>query len=316
MKIAITGAFGYAGAHLTARLLERGDDVSAVSNAAAAADLPPRVARVATRIADVSDPAALAGAFDGREAVVHAAALPAAACERDPSGAMRVNARGTRAVLDEARRAGVRRVVFFSTAHVYGELKGRIDEATPIDPRTPYAVSKAAGERECFAAVEAGGLDAFVLRFSNGFGAPLALSADCWSLAFPSFARSAAENGRIVLKSPGTQPRDFLTISDMVAAVECALGAARPAAGAIALNAGGGRSLTMREAAAIVARAYEELTGTRPPVDLPPGSDSAPPEPPLDYRSDRLAALGWRAAGDLAAEARATLEKLGVGWRA
>lgn len=316
MKIAITGAFGYAGAHLTARLLDRGDDVSAVSIVPAADDLPVRVARVPTRIADVADPETLAGAFAGCEAIVHAAALAAAACERDPSGAMRVNARGTRAVLDEARRAGVRRVVFFSTAHVYGELKGRIDEATPIDPRTPYAVSKAAGERECVAAAEAGGLEVFVLRFSNGFGAPLALSADCWSLAFPSFARSAAEDGRIVLKSAGTQPRDFLTIPDMVAAVECVLAAAPPAGDAIAFNAGGGRSLTMREAAAIVAGAYEELTGTRPPVDLPPGSEDAAPEPPLDYRSDRLAHLGWRPTGDLAAEARATLEKLGVGWRA
>ena len=316
MRIAITGAFGYAGAHLTARLLQRGDDVSAVSIVPAAADLPARIAHVPTRLADVADPGSLAGAFDACEAVVHAAALPAAACERDLAAAMRVNAGGTRAVIDEARRAGVRRVVFFSTAHVYGELKGRIDESTPIRPVSAYGVSKAAGERECFAAAEAGGLDLRVLRFSNGFGAPLAISADCWSLAFPSFARSAAETGRIVLKSAGTQPRDFLTISDMVAAVECVLASPAPAADAIAFNAGGGRSLTMREAAAIVARAYEELTGTRPPVDLPPGSESAPPEPPLDYRSDRLAALGWRPAGDLAAEARATLEKLGVGWRA
>jgi hypothetical protein len=83
----------------------------------------------------------------------------------------------------------------------------------------------------------------------------------------------------------------------------------------IVLNAGGGRSLSMREAAAIVARACEDLTGVRPPIDLPPGAGDARPEVPLDYRSDLLAALGWRATGDLAAEARATLERLGVGSR-
>ena len=316
MRIAITGAFGYAGAHLTARLLARGDALSAVSIAPAAADLPAALARVPTRIADVGDPRALVGAFEGCEVVVHAAALPAAPCERLPSEALRVNARGTRAVLDEARWSGVRRVVFFSTAHVYGELKGRIDESAPLDPRTPYAVSKAAGERECLEASRTGDLEVFVLRFSNGFGAPLALSADCWSLAFPSFARSAAETGRIALKSAGTQPRDFLTISDMVAAVECALAAPAPPPGEIVFNAGGGRSLTMREAAAMVARACEQLTGVPTPVDLPPGSEAAPEEPGLDYRSDRLAALGWRPAGDLEAEVRATLDLLGVRSRA
>lgn len=315
MRIAITGAFGYAGAHLTARLLARGDDVSAVSIAPAAADLPEVIARVPTRIADVADPRALAGAFAGCEVVVHAAGLPAAACERLPSEALRVNARGTRAVLDEARWSGVRRVVFFSTAHVYGELKGVIDESTALDPRTPYAVSKAAGERECLEAALAGDLEVFVLRFSNGFGAPLALSADCWSLAFPSFARSAAETGRIVLKSAGTQPRDFLTLSDMVAAVECVLAAPAPAPHASVFNAGGGRSLTMREAAAMVARACEELGGAPPAVDLPEGSEGAPPEPPLEYRSERLAALGWRPSGDLMAEVRAILRMLGVGAR-
>lgn len=313
MRIAITGAFGYVGAHLTARLLERGDPLRAVSIAPPAADLPATIARVPVHLADVADPGSLAGAFAGCEAVVHAAGLPAAACERDPAEGMRINARGTRAVLEEARRAGVRRVVAFSTAHVYGALHGRIDESTPVLPRTAYGISKAAGERECFREAEAGGLEVFVLRFSNGFGAPLALSADCWSLAFPSFARSAAETGRIVLTSAGTQPRDFLAISDMVAAVECVLATPPPSPDAIALNAGGGRALTMREAAALVAQSCGQLTGTPAPVDLPPGSEAAPEEPALDYRCDRLRALGWRPSGDLAAEVRATLAMLGVG---
>jgi UDP-glucose 4-epimerase len=316
VRIAITGAFGYVGAHLTARLLARGDVVSAVDRTPAAPDLPAHVARVPARIADVADAASLAGAFDGCEAVVHAAALSAPACARDPAEGLRVNGLGTRVVLDEARRAGVRRVVYFSTAHVYGELKGRIDESTPVRPLSPYGFSKAAGEEACFGAAQEGGREVFVVRFSNGFGAPLALSAECWSLALPSFVRAAAETGRIVLRTAGTQQRDFLTISDMVRAVETLLTAPFRGAQDIACNAGGGRSLSMREAAALVARAYEGLTGIRPPIDLPLGTEEAPPEPPVDYRCDRLAALGWRPAGDLAAEARATLEMLGVGSRA
>lgn len=312
MRIGVTGAFGYFGAHLAARLLERGHDLSAVSISPPAADLPARIAAIPARIADVADPGAMAGALSGCDAVVHGAAMAAAACERDPTAAMRVNGDGVGVVLDEARRAGVRRVVVLSSAHVYGEQRGRIDESHPIRPLSAYGKSKAAGERHAFGAAARGGIEVLVVRFSNGFGAPLSLLADCWTLALPSFARSAAETGRIRLLSAGTQQRDFLTLSDMATAVEILLAAPAPGGAEIAFNAGGGRSLSMRAAAALVAGAYAALTGVTPPIDLPPGSEGAPAEPPVDYRFDRLAALGYRPRGDLAAEARATLERLGV----
>jgi len=134
-------------------------------------------------------------------------------------------------------------------------------------------------------------------------------------LAFPSFARSAAKTGRIVLQSPGMQQRDFLTLADMSSAIELLLTARSPLAGDtdIAYNVGGGRSLSMRDAAAIVAEQYEALTGTPAPIDLPAGSETAPAEPGVDYRFERIAALGYRPTGDLAAEVRDTLALLGVG---
>ena len=81
----------------------------------------------------------------------------------------------------------------------------------------------------------------------------------------------------------------------------------------IAYNVGGGRSLSMRDAATIVAEQYEALTGTPAPIDLPAGSETAPAEPGVDYRFERIAALGYRPTGDLAAEVRDTLALLGVG---
>lgn len=314
MRIGVTGAFGYVGAHVTSRLLAAGHDVAAVSLAPAAPDLPALVADVRSVIADITDTAALAGAFDGCDAVVHAAALPAAACEADPALALRVNGFGTRAVLDEARRAGVRRVVYLSTYHVYGRETGRIDESLPARPTSDYGISKAAGEGQCFRAAKRGDTEVSIARFSNGFGAPLARSAQCWDLAIPSFCRSAAETGRVVLKSAGMQQRDFLTIPDMCDAIELLLAAPALAAGDsdIAYNVGGKRSLSMRDAARIVSAEYEALTGTAAPIDLPAGSEGAPAEPGVDYRFDRIAGLGYRPVGDLAREVRQTLELLGV----
>ncbi len=314
MRVAVTGAFGYVGAQLTARLLEAGHSVCAVSLEPAASDLPAHVASVPARIADITDVAALAGVFDGCDAVVHAAALPAAACVANPALALHVNGFGTRAVLDEAKRAGVRRVVYLSTYHVYGRETGTIDESLPARPTSDYGISKAAGEGQCFRAARAGELEVFVARFSNGFGAPLCRSAECWTLAFPSFCRSVVETGRIVLKSAGMQQRDFLPLPDMCAALQVLLGAPALAQGDtdIVYNVGGGRSLSMRDAAWLVAAKYEALTGVVAQIDLPEGTEDAPAEPPVDYRFDRITKLGYRPQGDLAHEVRATLQLLGA----
>jgi UDP-glucose 4-epimerase len=315
VRIGVTGAFGYVGALLVARLLEAGHEVVAVSLDPPAPDLPERVASIPTHIADITDAAALVGAFAGCDAIVHAAALPAAACAANPALALRVNGFGTRAVLDEAKRAGVRRVVYLSTYHAYGRETGVIDESLPARPTSDYGISKAAGEGQCFRAARAGDVEVFVTRFSNGFGAPLCRSAECWTLAFPSFVRSVAETGRITLMSAGMQQRDFLPLPDMVGAVELLLEAPALAVGDtnVVYNVGGGRSMSMRDAAALVAAEYEALTGTPAPIDLPPGTQDAAAEPPVDYRFERIAALGYRSRTDLAAEIRATLELLGVG---
>ena len=220
-------------------------------------------------------------------------------------------------MLDEAARAGVRRVVYLSTYHVYGRETGTIVESLPARPAHDYGISKAAGEGACFRAARLGELEVFVARFSNGFGAPLSLSAECWTLAFPSFARSAAETGVIVLQSVGMQQRDFLALADMCAAIELLLAAPALVAGDtdIVYNVGGARSLSMRDAARIVADEYEALAGVAARIDLPEGTANAPAEPPVDYRFGRIAALGYAPEGDLSAEARATLRLLGVGSR-
>lgn len=314
MRIAVTGAFGYVGSRLVARLLDAGHEVSAVALQPPAQDVPAHVASIPTRVGDITNPVTLAGAFDGCEAVVHAAALPAATCAVDPALALRVNGFGTRAVLDEAKRAGVRRAVYLSSYHVYGRETGRIDESLTTRPVSDYGISKATGEGACFRAACLGEIEVLIGRFSNGFGAPLARSAECWTLALPSFCLSAAEIGRISLESAGTQQRDFLTLSDMCSAIELLLAApALPAGNTdIAYNVGGGISLSMRDAAALVAAEYEALTGVVAAVDMPPGTEDAPTELAVDYRFERIAALGYKPVGDLVGEIRSTLALLGV----
>lgn len=314
MRIAITGGFGYVGAWLVRGLKAAGHEVTVTSLHPPAIDLPADVAGVPHVLADVTDRVAMRGAFEGADAVVHAAAMGAGPAAADPARALAVNGHGTRVVIDEAARAGAR-VVYLSTYHVYGREHGIIDEATTARPVSDYGISKQAGEGFCFRAARRGEVPVTILRFSNGFGAPLARSADCWSLAFPSFCFSAAEKGLVELLSAGQQQRDFLTLGDMCAGVVAVLEAPALFAGDtdIVYNVGGGRSMPMREAASVVAEEYRRLTGRDIAVTLPAGAEDAPEEPTVDYRFDRIASLGYRPAGDLAAEARETLRLLGVG---
>src|SRR5438477_6808044 len=152
MRIAVTGANGFVGRNVIAALLEgeASDEVRAIVRdpVRAAAELP-RV-RLDLRRADVTDPASLGGAFDGVDAVVHTVAIPT---ERRAKFE-RVNAEGTRAVVREAERAGVGKLVHVS--------------AIGASPESPYPFLRSKGQGE--AAVASSRVPSVVLRPSILFG--------------------------------------------------------------------------------------------------------------------------------------------------
>ena len=157
MRVAITGAAGFVGRNVIAVLLEDGpaEDIRALVRDPAQPGQPGRAASelprgLDVRMADVTRPDTLRGAFDGIDAVVHTVAIPT---ERHGSFE-RVNAEGTRAVVREAQRAGVRKLVHLS--------------AIGASPDSPYPFLRTKGEGQ--AAVEASGIPYVVLRPSILFG--------------------------------------------------------------------------------------------------------------------------------------------------
>jgi dihydroflavonol-4-reductase len=130
MRVYVTGASGFVGAHVAGALAERGAEV------------------VGERV-ELLDPAALKAAFAGCDAVVHAAALYSYVA--DPARIARVNVEGTRNVLDACVRRGVRRLVYTSTAGTCGPVPGReateADSPPPWELAIPYKRTKLAAER-------------------------------------------------------------------------------------------------------------------------------------------------------------------------
>ncbi len=310
MRVLVSGGLGYLGAHVARRFEERGDAVR-VFDRSAHEDQAGWVADHDVIFGDLTAPAWLAGICEGVDLVVHAAALNQQACAADPQLAVRVNALGTRNLIAKAAEAGVRRFVYLSTIHVYGRLAGAtVDETYPPRPATDYGVTKLAGEGYCQVFAAASALQAVCLRPANGFGPPVFASADCWMLAVNDFCRTAYRTGEIVLNSPGNQRRDFLALADTVRAIETVADA--PELGAVGVaavfNAGAGLSLTIREVARMAAEVCGEVYGRPVRVVAPPGSENVPDDPAVDYRFDRLAALGYEPATDLRAGIRSVAE--------
>ncbi len=246
MRAAVTGGAGFIGSHLVDALVERGDDVVVLDdlstgrrqNLNAASRLLP---------GSVTDPRRVAEAVRGAEVVFHLAALGAVGRSiADPVGTNRVNVEGTLNVLVHSRDAGVRRVVFASSSSVYGAAAAvPTPESTPLDPRSPYAVSKLAAERYCTVFGDLFDLETIVLRYFNVFG-PRQRPDAAYAAVIPCFASALAAGVRPTVHGDGTQSRDFTYVSDVIAANLSAADAPSTVSGSI-VNTAPGRPHTVLE---------------------------------------------------------------------
>ena len=149
------------------------------------------------------------------DTVIHLAALNEIDCARDPLAALEVNGMGTLRLLQAAQAAGVRRFIYFSTAHIYGApLINKISEQTIPRPIHPYAITHKVAEDFVLAASDQGKIEAIVLRLSNGFGVPTNAEVNRWTLLVNDLCRQAVSTGKLVLRSNGLQQRDFVTLHD------------------------------------------------------------------------------------------------------
>jgi nucleoside-diphosphate-sugar epimerase len=218
LRALVTGGAGFIGSHLVDALLARGDEVVVLDNLVNGRrnNLPAFVELVED---DVARPGAVATAARGCEVIYHQAALGSVgrSIER-PLDSDSANVHGTLAVLDAARREGVRRVVVASSSAVYGGA-GPLPtpETAPLSPRSPYAVTKAAGEGYARVFWEVHGLETVCLRYFNVYG-PRQRPDSPYAAVIPRFIDAVLHGTAPRVHGDGLQTRDFTFVSDAVRA--------------------------------------------------------------------------------------------------
>ena len=254
--VAVTGGAGFIGSHLVESLLAEGHTVRVVDDFSTGRVESLRSFHPRPMIHDgsVTDPAFLERAFAGVDTVYHLAAMASVARSlEEPSLCHEICATGTLNVADAARKNGVRRIVYAASSSAYGSASDPAgqDESTPLNPLSPYAAAKLAGEHylESFAASY--GLETVRLRFFNVFG-PRQRADSPYSGVIALFAAALAAGRVPTIHGDGLQTRDFTDVSNAVRALK--LAAETPGIAGRIYNVGTGRSVTLLELVAAINR--------------------------------------------------------------
>ena len=155
---------------------------------------------------------------------IHAAAAHEVTCRQEPYRSIEQNVAGTRAALDFCVANGISKFIYLSTFHVYGSPQGTIDETVSPCPGNDYGLTNRLAEEYVDLYTRQGKVQGMVLRPSNFFGIPADLQ-HCrrWTLTPLAFCREAVEQKKIVLRTPGYQKRNFISIQDLCGVIQAAV---------------------------------------------------------------------------------------------
>lgn len=226
MKVAITGCAGFIGSNLVDACLRKGWTVVGIDNLSTGSDAmadPIRAMELPGHYMfaelDINLTAALTRAFKNCEVVFHLAALPRVSYSIDhPMEADHANVHGTLSVLEAARQAGVRRVVFSCSSSVYGGVaQFPTPETAPSSPKSPYALHKEAGAEYCRLYSELHGLDTVSLLYFNVFG-KYQRADSAYATVIPAFFQAGMDGKPCRIDGDGEQSRDFCHVDNVVQA--------------------------------------------------------------------------------------------------
>jgi UDP-glucose 4-epimerase len=245
MRCLVTGGAGFIGAALTNRLVREGHQVRVLDDLSAGDPSGLHPDALFTR-GDVRDRPKLWTLLQKADCVYHLAArVSTQESVLYPREYNDVNVGGTVCLAEAIRDAGVRRVVFTSSATVYGsQPRQPVSETSWPDPRIPYAVSKLAAELYLFALGELNGVETIVLRIFNAYGPGQRLP-PAHAPVVPTFTKNVLTHASLIVHGDGSQTRDFVYVDDVVEALAAA--GTAPGVDRSIINIGSGEETSVNE---------------------------------------------------------------------
>ena len=259
MRALVTGGAGFIGSHIVEHL-QRMAEVRVLDNLRSGYRHNLAGLKHEFIEGSICDRATVRRAMEGVDFVFHLAAMISVPeSMQKPVDCNDINTTGTLIVLEEAARAKVKKLVFSSSAAIYGDnpVTPKVETMLP-EPKSPYAITKLDGEYYCKMFADEGRLATACLRYFNVFG-PRQDPKSNYAAAVPIFIDCAVKNEPITIHGEGDQTRDFVYVKD-VAAANVFFAATSPAVGVF--NVGYGRRITIKELASTICR----LAGSHSPI--------------------------------------------------
>ena len=265
MRALVTGGAGFIGSNLIRLLLKQSHSVVALDNLSYGYwENLAELSEVKFIKGDIQDAAILEEAIEGVDVVFHlAASVGNIRSLEDPLLDSGTNVLGTLMLLEHARKRNIRKIVYSSSAAIFGEPRYLpLDEDHPVHPDTPYGVSKLAGEKHALCYSKVYDMDIICLRYFNVYGPNQRY--DAYGNVIPIFATRLLDHQPLVVYDDGEQTRDFVHVRDVA---QANLLAAQSNGVSGAFNIGSGVPTTINRLATIIQEGADVQTGVeyRPP---------------------------------------------------
>lgn len=313
MNILITGGLGYIGGRAAHYLKEKEPDTNIfLTTKSKDRNLPPWTAKFEVIQMNLLDESSILNCLKDKniDVIIHLAALNEIESMKDPELALEVNTKGTYRLLRISNVNNIKRFIYFSTFHVYGETSVPvITEEAPTRPFHPYAITHRAAEDFVNYFKHYYGMKTLIFRLSNSYGYPMDKNINRWTLVFNDLCKQAVTTDRIVLKSSGKQYRDFISLHDVARAVYHFLFVIPENWGEGLYNLGGNFSMSILDVAQKISGVYsskykKEIIEIKTKAD---DSSSMIPKP-TKYSIEKLVGTGFTLKGDMAFEIEKTMD--------
>lgn len=267
MRALVTGGSGFIGSNIVKLLIENAYEVRVIDNLSSGYidNLIPYISNRAIEFigGDIRDYSSVERAMENIDVVFHLAASVGRQRSLDyPQSDSDINLKGTVNVLEAMKNKGVRKIVYSSSAAMFGELKSQtIDENHPQNADSPYGVSKLAAEKMILAYSSIYGIKSVCLRYFNIYGVNQRY--DAYGNVIPIFAKRIYSHQPMTIYGDGEQTRDFVNVKDVARAN---LKAAQSDISSDVFNIGSGESITINHLADMM----QEISGIRVGVQYEP----------------------------------------------